>query len=127
MSENIRVIIVDDEPELKQALRLRLTSAGFSCEIASNGKEALGLIARWQPRIIVTDLVMPDMNGYELCRRLQENEQTAAIPVIVLTAVPQHAVSRQDTLPSSVYVMHKPFDSKELIRTMRELLQPQQS
>lgn len=127
MSENIRVLIVDDEVELKHALRVRLTSAGFSCEIAANGKEALSLVSRYQPRIIVTDLVMPDMNGYDLCRKLQEDEQTARIPVIVLTAVPQHAVLKQGQLPPSARVMHKPFDSKELVRVMRELLQPQES
>lgn len=125
MSENSRVLIVDDEVELRQALRVRLTSAGFSCEVASNGKEALSLIGRWQPSIIVTDLVMPDMNGYELCRKLQEDENLASIPVIVLTAVPQHAVSKQDQLPPSVRVMHKPFDSKQLMQVMREMLTPE--
>jgi DNA-binding response OmpR family regulator len=118
-----RLLLVDDEPELLRALTVRLKAAGFACETARNGREALESIQREPPDLIVSDLLMPDVDGYELCRRLQSDAKTASIPLIMLTAVPAHAVERQQhRLAGAVRVMHKPFDSAILTQVIRETL-----
>lgn len=116
------ILIVEDEPELLHALRVRLSAAGYACETAVNGKEALATLARWRPDLIIADLVMPEMDGYEMVERVQCDERTAAIPVIVLTAVPEHALDRRIDHLRVARIMHKPFDSNGLIAAIRELL-----
>jgi CheY-like chemotaxis protein len=117
-----RILLVDDEPELLRALCVRLTAAGFVCESAADGKEALAKTQRWHPDLIIADLVMPHMDGYEMCRQLKSDEQTAAIPVVVLTAVPEHALGQRAKELGAVRIMHKPFDSVELVSTVRDVI-----
>ena len=117
-----RILIVDDEPELLRALFIRLTAAGFTCEAATDGTEALAKIQQRCPDLILTDLVMSDMDGYEMCRQLKSNQRTAAIPVVVLTAVPARALNRHAEHLGAACIMHKPFDSAELLTTVRDIL-----
>ncbi len=117
-----RVLVVEDEPELLHALRVRLTATGFACETAVNGKDGLTILETCRPDVIVADLVMPEMDGYEMVHRVQLNDRTAAIPVIVLTAVPEHALDPRITQLKVARILHKPFDSAQLIVTIRELL-----
>lgn len=116
-----KVLIVEDEPELRMALRVRLSASGFECETAENGRQALSVIGRWRPDVVVADLLMPVMDGYALCRHIRENKQLAGLPVLVLSAVPRHAISRQPPLQAD-RILHKPFDSAELLSAINELL-----
>ena len=117
-----RLLLVDDEPELAKALAVRFTASGFVCETAANGQEALGRIQRSRPDALVVDLLMPVMDGYELCRRLKADQATADIPVIVLTAVPEHVMAQRLERLGTVRVLHKPFDSNELLSAVRSVL-----
>lgn len=119
MSGNI--LIVEDEPEIMQALRVRLTAGGFRCETASNGKEALQKVEAQRPDLIIADLVMPVMDGYEMVERLKGDARTAAIPVVVLTALPDRSPRTAKELKAE-RVMRKPFDSAALLRAVQELL-----
>src|SRR3989338_6449315 len=103
-----RLLLVDDEPELAKALAVRFTASGFVCEIAANGEEALGCIQRCRPDALVVDLLMPVMDGYELCRRLK--------------AVPQRLLEPRLEELGAVRVLHKPFDSSELLGAVRSAL-----
>jgi len=116
-----RILVVDDEPELLQALCVRLTAEGFACTTANNGREALERLKADLPDLIILDLLMPEVSGYEVCRRLQDDPQTAQIPVIVLTAVPQRAIIQTMDLGASS-ILHKPFDTTILLATVRHLL-----
>ena len=69
MSQHL--LIVDDEPNLLRALSVRLGAAGFVCDTAQDGVEALTKLQAYRPNLIIADLVMPNMDGYELCRRLK--------------------------------------------------------
>ena len=122
MTRPPRVLIVEDDPELLHALLVRLTAVGLTCETAVNGKEGLEKISQTLPDLIVADLVMPEMDGYEMVYRVQLQNRTAAIPVIVLTAVPEHALDQRITRLKVDKILHKPFDSEELVVTIRELL-----
>lgn len=116
------ILVVEDEPELLQALRVRLTASGFSCETAENGEEGLLKLSTSQPDLIIADLLMPVMDGYEMCRRLKSDARTASIPVVILTAVPERALERQVYHLGAASIMHKPFESGALIATVRDAL-----
>ncbi|CAB3776646.1 Alkaline phosphatase synthesis transcriptional regulatory protein PhoP [Paraburkholderia ultramafica] len=82
------ILLVDDEPEILAAWRLILEGAGYEVGCASNGAEAVARIASRVPDLIVTDWMMPIMDGAELCCRLRAMPQLADVPILVHTAVP---------------------------------------
>lgn len=117
-----RVLLVEDEPELRRAIAVRLNAAGFQCEVATNGKEGLEKIEHWHPDLVIADLLMPEMSGSEMVQRLRARQKTSHVPVIVLTALPRQAKEEHiEDLPS-VRLMHKPFDSAELLVVVNDML-----
>lgn len=80
------ILIVDDEPQVLRLLELSLEQAGYQVSTAENGQEALKFIATVKPDLVIMDSVMPVMDGIEALKQLKNNEATAAIPVILLTA-----------------------------------------
>ena len=117
-----RILLLEDEPDLLRALTLRFAAAGFRCTAARNGAEGLAKIQEDTPDVIVTDLIMPEMDGYELVRQLKANTRTASIPVIVLTAIPQHGLDARVKDLQMTHILHKPFEFRELLTMARELL-----
>ena len=115
------VLIVEDEVELRTALRVRLTASGFCCVTTGNGKEALAAIERVRPDVVVADLLMPEMDGYTLCRHIREDRRLDGLPILVLSAVPRHAIERAESLQAS-RIMSKPFDAGELVAAIQELV-----
>jgi two-component system, OmpR family, alkaline phosphatase synthesis response regulator PhoP len=79
------ILVVDDEPDIRDLLSYNLEKEGFDVLTASNGRDALHEAAQ-QPDLIVLDVMMPELNGWEVCKQLKADERTAAIPVIFLTA-----------------------------------------
>jgi len=119
------LLLVEDEPDLLCALQVRVQAAGYTCETAANGRQALAALGRRVPDLIVTDLLMPEMDGYDLCRAVHADPRLAAVPVIVLTAVPANALGpRAAALQTAARVVHKPFESGELLSLVRELVAP---
>jgi two-component system KDP operon response regulator KdpE len=107
-----RVLVCDDETQILRALRVILRDAGFEALPASTGEEALDLAAVSRPEAGIIDLVLPDMDGIELCRRLRE---WTAMPLIVLSAVEdEDAKVRALAVGADDYVT-KPFGPRELI------------
>jgi len=86
MAEKFHVLVVDDDPDKSSLLELALGMEGYDVRTATNGLEALALVESYQPDLIITDVMMPEMNGYELARRIRENSQTRFIPVILQSA-----------------------------------------
>lgn len=123
-----RILVVEDEPELRRALQVRLTAAGYTCEMADDGIEGLAKARAEHPDLVVVDLIMPEADGYNLCRQLQRDERTSTIPVLVLTVVSRYLLGRRrkDQQPKRLVgqprVLNKPFDSEEFLSAVRELL-----
>ncbi len=117
-----RILIADDEPELLQAIAIRLTAAGFTCEIASNGRQALEKMATWVPDLVIADLLMPEVDGYALLRQLKSDPRTGKVPVVILTAVPDDMLTRRAEELKGICVLQKPFEAAELVSTVRRLL-----
>jgi len=118
-----RVLVVEDEPALLKVLVMRLQIEGFEVRAATDGAEALELIAAERPDLVLADLMMPVMDGVELTRQIKGNPKLKAIPVLILTALR----SRKETQTLEALgvdgIARKPYDSKQLTALMRELLQ----
>ena len=80
-----RVLIVNDESDIRVTLRAAFGSAGYDCRIAGNGEEAVALYDRERAPLTITDLKMPDMNGYEVCEAIKSSPASSRIPVILLS------------------------------------------
>ncbi|MFQ5701233.1 MAG: diguanylate cyclase [Acidobacteriota bacterium] len=110
------ILLVDDEEVNLYALKIILESRGYTCVTASNGPDGLRLASERQPHAILLDIQMPVMDGFEVCRRLKQNEQTRRIPILLLTARyrDHDEVVRGLDLGANDYVT-KPFNSDELL------------
>jgi two-component system OmpR family response regulator len=120
MSESNRVLVVDDEPNIVDVISMALRFQGFTVESAGTGAEALGAVASFRPDLIVLDVMLPDMEGFEVARRL--GAERAGTPIIFLTArdAPEDKI-RGLTTGGDDYVT-KPFSLEELLARVRNVL-----
>ena len=116
------ILVVEDEPDIRDLVVLHLTREGFRCRTAGNGADALREARGAHPDLVVLDLMLPGMDGLEVCRRLRTDASTAAIPIIMLTAKADE-VDRVVGLELGAddYVA-KPFSPKELVARVRAVL-----
>ena len=105
---NCTVMIVDDEPDMRHLLRITLELAGYGVVEAAHGEAALEQVRRSPPQIVLTDQMMPRMNGRELIERLRAEETTKAIPIVMISGT-RAAQAAADA------ALGKPFDPSELI------------
>jgi signal transduction histidine kinase len=117
-----KILIVDDAIDTVELLKKRFRSEGYDTEEAYNGEEGLQKVQEYSPDLIVLDIMMPKIDGYEVCQRLKADEQTKYIPVLMLTAKGEieHKVKGLD-IGADDYLA-KPFDYKELSARVRSLL-----
>jgi two-component system OmpR family response regulator len=115
-----RILVVDDEPNIVDVVSMALRFQGFTIETAANGAEALSKVASFRPHLIVLDIMLPDMEGFDVAQRL--GAQRARVPIIFLTA--RDATDdkiRGLTLGGDDYVT-KPFSLEELVARIRSIL-----
>ena len=113
-----RVLIVDDEPDLLEAWSFALEHVGYTVERAHNGKIALEALADQVPDLIITDLMMPGMNGEELCRIVRENPAWAAIPIVLHTSA--YVAAGSGALWNAV--IRKPAKMEAFLSTISRLI-----
>lgn len=121
-----RILVVDDDPDILQFVRLNLELDGFEVELAGGGREALEKAAASPPDLMLLDVMMPEIDGLTVLRRMRSDPPTANIPVIVLTArsLAEDRVKGLD-LGADDYIT-KPFDLEELIARVRTVLRRSQ-
>ena len=122
MEKKSKILIVDDAMDTVELLKKRFRAEGYDTSEAYNGEEALNKVPEYDPDLIVLDVMMPKIDGYEVCQRLKADENTKYIPVLMLTAKGKvdHKVKGLD-IGADDY-MSKPFDYKELSARVRSLL-----
>ena len=122
-----KILCVEDEPEMIDLIRLILSRRGFETTGANGGKEGLEIIRRDHPDLVLLDLMMPDIDGWEVYQQMKSDPATKDIPVIVVTAKAQsidkvlglHIAKVDDYIT-------KPFSPKELLESVDKVLSPQQ-
>ena len=119
MTTNPRVLVVDDEPQLRRALRLVLRANGYDVTEVATGEAALdaAVTAAWD--LMILDLVLPDLDGVEVCRRLREWSQ---VPVVVLSALAEEDIKVKALDQGADDYVIKPFSAPELLARMRSAL-----
>ena len=119
MSARARVLVCDDETQILRALRVILRDAGFEAIPAGTGEEALDLAAVQRPDAAIVDLVLPDIDGVEVCRRLREWSE---MPIIVLSAVGEEDAKVRALAAGADDYVTKPFGPRELIARLQAVL-----
>lgn len=109
------ILVVDDDPDLREFLRLTLTSMGFEVTSAANGREALDVLEGYDPDLILLDMKMPVMDGWEFCRTLEGRD--ARPPIVVLTAAPDPACRAAEAHADGW--LGKPFEYEDLEMAVR--------
>ena len=117
-----RVLVVEDDPDIAQLVVHYLDKAGFSAETVANGREALAAIAARPPDLLVLDLMLPQVDGLEICRIARSNDATAAIPIIMLTARAEESDRIVGLELGADDYLAKPFSPNELVARVRALL-----
>ncbi len=120
-ASNKKVLIVDDEPDTLELVKLVIESGGFETMLAANGMEALAQIDRTKPDLVLLDIMMPDMDGWDVFRKIKEKD--AKIPVAILTAKAQNIdrLLGLHVLKADDYIT-KPFGKNELLGKVRKLV-----
>src|SRR5216117_4388332 len=114
-----RVLLLEDEQDVAELMRYQLTKEGYDVVIAGNGADALRLARDTRPDVILLDIMVPQLNGWEVCRRLKEDPDTRAIPVIMVTGrVEEGNKVLGFELGADDYVT-KPFSPRELLARIR--------
>ena len=117
-----RVLIVDDEPNIVISLEYLVKREGYEAAIAPDGEAALAALAEQTPDLVVLDVMLPKMNGFELCERIRADPRWRATKILMLTARGRETeVARGLRLGADAYVT-KPFSTKDLVAQMNELL-----
>jgi len=118
------VLVVEDEEDLASLLELNLQLAGYEVRVAQDGSAAIDEVVRARPDLILLDVMMPFLNGWQVLRALKENEDTREIPVIMVTARTEEQDIIRGHLQGAVRYITKPFDLKALLATVAVALEP---
>ncbi|MGH2691364.1 MAG: response regulator transcription factor [Actinomycetota bacterium] len=124
MSKSARILVVDDDPVILRLIEVNLDLEGFEVLIADRGEDAISKARSSAPDLIILDLMMPEMSGWEIAERLQQDDKTNGIPLVFLSARTQDEDRRRgEELGVAGYVT-KPFDPADLVSTIRKLTKP---
>ncbi|KPK66110.1 MAG: chemotaxis protein CheY [Planctomycetes bacterium SM23_32] len=117
-----KILIVDDEPHILRSLGFVLQRADYEVLQARSGAEALRLVKEERPDLVFLDIMMPEPDGYEVCRRIKSSDQTAGIYVIMLTAKGQETDRQRSLEVGADEYMTKPFSPSRAVERVRRAL-----
>ena len=118
------VLVVDDEPSIVISLEYLLSQAGYDVHTASDGQQALDAVRALRPRLVLLDVMMPVMNGFEVCRRIRDDPELRGTRILMLTAKGRDVeITEGMALGADAYIT-KPFATRELMAAVARLMQP---
>jgi DNA-binding response OmpR family regulator len=117
-----RILIVDDEPNIILALELLMKRQGYEVLTVDDGRKALDSLAEFRPDLILLDIMMPKMDGYEVCQRIRADASLADVPVIMLTAKGREVEREKGLALGADCYITKPFSTREVIAKVQEIL-----
>lgn len=121
-SASKKILIVEDEPNVRNFVKVYLEFEGYQVVEAKNGKEGLDQVKAEQPDLVVTDIMMPEMDGVTFYKTLRQDEKTKNLPVIVLTVKDEFEDIKYAYLIGVDEYVTKPFDPQQLVRKIKEIL-----
>jgi DNA-binding response OmpR family regulator len=117
-----RILIVDDEPSIVISLQYLMQRAGYEVAVAADGEAALQAVAEQSPDLVILDVMLPKVNGFDVCRRLRADPRWSGVKILMLTAKGRDTdVSKGLEVGADAYVT-KPFSTRELVAEVAELL-----
>ena len=122
MSEKHRILLVDDEPSIVKMVGKRLEVEGFDVVIAMDGQEGLAKAQAEHPDLIILDLMLPKLNGYEVCTMLKQDTRYHKVPIVLFTAKAQDKDEKLGMECGANAYVRKPFRAQELLEKIRALL-----
>ena len=117
-----RILIAEDEPSIVISLEFLLKEAGYEVAVAREGAAALTLVDTWHPDLIVLDVMLPAVNGFEVCKRIRGSHGTRTIKILMLTARGRESEMEKGLAAGADAYMIKPFATKELVARIAGLL-----
>ena len=118
-----KILAVDDEKHIVRLVQINLQKEGYEVITASNGREALEQVEREKPDLVIMDVMMPEMGGFEALQEMKANEATSTVPVIMLTAKAQDADVFEGWKSGADLYLTKPFNPQELLTFVKRILQ----
>ena len=117
-----KILIADDEPNIVVSLEFLMKQRGYAVKVVGDGDAALAAVAEFEPDLILLDVMMPRMSGYDVCQRIRENPAWHAIKIVMLSAKGRDIeVSKGMAVGADAYVT-KPFSTRDLVARVQELL-----
>ena len=124
MADAPKILLVDDEPSIVKMVGKRLEVEGFRVIVAMDGQDGLQKAQTEQPNLIILDLMLPKLNGYEVCTMLKQDTRYQKIPIMLFTAKAQERDEKLGMDCGANAYMRKPFRAQELLEQIRALLAP---
>jgi DNA-binding response OmpR family regulator len=120
--KKIQILVVEDELDIAEGIKARLELEDFEVTLASNGAVGVEMARSQKPDLMIVDVMMPQVNGYEVCKLVRADARTNAIPILVLTALPHLKDAEQAFDAGANDFLNKPYSNDRLIQKIRKLL-----
>jgi DNA-binding response OmpR family regulator len=117
-----RILIADDEPNIVVSLEFLMKQMGHSVRVANTGEDALNAVGEFNPDLILLDVMMPRMSGFDLCQTVRENPAWKGIKIVMLSAKGRQIDMNKGMAVGADAYVTKPFSTRELVAKVRELL-----
>lgn len=122
MSTTKKILVVDDDPYILMSLEYLMKKNGFEVMVARNGTEALDIVEKQVPDIVLLDIMMPDVDGYAICKHIKSSKKLKEAKVVFMSAKSKETDIRKGyDLGASLYVT-KPFSTRQLLKQVQELI-----
>jgi DNA-binding response OmpR family regulator len=118
-----KILVADDDATIRELLQVNLAAAGYRVTMAAQGGEALELLLRKKPDLLILDIMMPEMDGWELCKIIRDHPELSALKILILSAkgTDRDKMIGREILKANEYIT-KPFDLPSFLETVRRLL-----
>jgi DNA-binding response OmpR family regulator len=117
-----RILIVDDEPNLVLALEFLMKKEGYEIRAAADGEKAVKAAEEYRPDLILLDVMMPRMDGYEVCQHIRANPELRDVAIVMLTAKGREVEREKGLALGADLYITKPFSTREVVRKVKEIL-----
>jgi len=118
----MKILIVDDEPNILMSLDFLMRKEGYEVFVARNGTEALESLSQNQPDLVLLDIMMPDVDGYEICKQIKQNPELENCKVVFISAKSKESDVQKGYEIGADFYLTKPFSNKTIVAKVKELL-----